>query len=590
MFVRFVSLVLVLLPLFSKAQLVLDSLRVLYPEQFIEQQIDEGVANNQFDQVADGYKALSTIYFEQNKKEDALKALTKSIQYYGILDDSLNYHQGNLILTDFYLNSKLYKEALELNLKALRFFKNKEDRKAQLSISKKLAEIYRLQKNVPKEYEFLKNSLQLNNSIKDTLMEIQLQIQKANWMKDHQNYEAALDAIYLAANHSKVIGQDSFLCEIYFQLGVISQLYGENQVAKKYMNRADSLYQLHSNAYINYSSYKEISDAFMELNQPKKAYAYLNTYLHRKDSLDNQNQLDAINQLIVQYQQEQQKAAIKNLQEQKVDVQVKSKLQSNIITSILVGVIAILIGLYLIIRFYQQQISAKETITIQKEEINRQRIVDLENNLKIETMQSMLAGQEAERERVAKDLHDSLGGLLSTIKLQFESVATKMTNLNKVKEYNKANIMLDEACQEVRNISNNMQPGALLKLGLVPALKDLMNRFQGDHYPDIDFQHYGLEEYRLDNTTALMLFRIIQELLNNSIKYAKADEIFVQLTRNENEIIVTVEDDGIGYDPDTAKKGMGTENINSRVNYLKGELNVHSIIDKGTSTMINIPL
>ncbi len=149
--------------------------------------------------------------------------------------------------------------------------------------------------------------------------------------------------------------------------------------------------------------------------------------------------------------------------------------------------------------------------------------------------------------------------------------------------------MLDEACQEVRNISNNMQPGALLKLGLVPALKDLINRFQGDHYPDVDFQAYGMEE-KLENTTALMVFRIIQELLNNSIKYAKADEVLVQLTKNEEELIVMVEDDGIGYDAEKVKKGMGTENINSRVNYLKGEINIHSTIGEGTSTMINIPL
>ena len=136
-----------------------------------------------------------------------------------------------------------------------------------------------------------------------------------------------------------------------------------------------------------------------------------------------------------------------------------------------------------------------------------------------------------------------------------------------------------------------MQPGALMKLGLVPAIKDLTNRFQDDHYPDIDFQHYGLNK-NLDTTMALMVFRIIQELLNNSIKYAKAGEILIQLTRNveEKELIVMVEDDGVGYDIEQVKKGMGTENINSRVNYLKGDLSVHSVIGKGTSTMINIPL
>jgi len=209
--------------------------------------------------------------------------------------------------------------------------------------------------------------------------------------------------------------------------------------------------------------------------------------------------------------------------------------------------------------------------------------------MKIESMHAMIEGQEAERERVAKDLHDSLGGLLSTVKLQFDSLENKLDGVSKFKNYQNANRLLDTACQEVRDIARNMQPSSLLNLGLVAAVRDLINRIDDPDQRTIDFQHYGLEN-KLENTVALTVYRLVQELLNNSIKHSKAKEILIQLTREENEFIIMVEDDGVGFDVEGVKKGMGTENILSRVNYLKGDLSVHSEKEKGTTTLITVPL
>jgi len=179
--------------------------------------------------------------------------------------------------------------------------------------------------------------------------------------------------------------------------------------------------------------------------------------------------------------------------------------------------------------------------------------------------------------------------LLSTVKLQFDSLENKMDGISDIKNYKNANRLLDTACQEVRDIARNMQPSALLNLGLVAAVRDLINRIDDPDQRTIDFQHYGLEE-KLENTTALTVYRLVQELMNNSIKHSRASEILIQLTREENEFIIMVEDDGIGFDVDGVKKGMGTENILSRVNYLKGDFDVHSEKGTGTTTLITVPL
>ena len=211
----------------------------------------------------------------------------------------------------------------------------------------------------------------------------------------------------------------------------------------------------------------------------------------------------------------------------------------------------------------------------------------LEDELQINSMQSMIAGQEVERERIAKDLHDSLGGLLSTIKLQVERIRLGEGGAGRSPEVNKATDLLDVAVSEVRTISQDLQPGALKRLGLVPAINDLVNRYQSSSGPEISFQHYGIPTV-LDQNLALSIYRIVQEILNNAIKHAEASEIFVQLNREEDSIVIHIEDDGKGFDPDKKYESMGLENIRSRVNYLRGSLEIDSREGIGTSFIIHI--
>ena len=254
-----------------------------------------------------------------------------------------------------------------------------------------------------------------------------------------------------------------------------------------------------------------------------------------------------------------------------------------------VGLCAVLLAMFFIVRDYRHRLHTNRVIGAQNEELNRRRIRELEDNLKIESMQGMLAGQESERQRIAQDLHDSVGGLLAAAKIHLEGLLGKKTPLSDTEGLSKLRNLLDETVSETRHIARNMQPSALLEFGLVTALRDLTGRVRGQGAPSITFEHIG-DFNGIDQTIALNCYRIVQELLQNSLKHAQAQEILVQVTQTDHQVALLVEDDGKGFDSDQVRKGMGTDNIARRVQFLKGDMSVHAEAGKGVSVLVTVPL
>ncbi len=212
----------------------------------------------------------------------------------------------------------------------------------------------------------------------------------------------------------------------------------------------------------------------------------------------------------------------------------------------------------------------------------------MEERARLVAMQSMLEGQEAERLRMAKDLHDGLGGLLSTIKSHFSIINNDVSDNQAV--YSKTSELIDEACIEVRRISHNMMPHALTLSGIEGALEDLAAniRSQGINCKlEVKTNLQGLSESRIT-----MIYRIIQELAQNAIKHSSGTEIFIQLLKNEEHIFITVEDNGKGFDMNKIKlsDGLGMSSVQSRVQFLTGKLLYDSVINTGTTVNIEIPI
>lgn len=224
----------------------------------------------------------------------------------------------------------------------------------------------------------------------------------------------------------------------------------------------------------------------------------------------------------------------------------------------------------------------------QREKLHNLAIDQERQHAKISMLTALLDGQEQERARIARDLHDGLGGLLSGTKLQLSHLKDK-ASLEVQEKMQKGISQLDMAVDELRRVAHNLTPDLLQKFGLQEALNDYASRMCNEQLDiDVQFLHYTNS---LTPDQQLLIYRIIQELVNNAIKHADPSQIIIQLVEEDQQFNITVEDDGKGFDYDLSNlnKSAGLQNIKSRVEFLKGSFQVHSETGQGSSFEIYIP-
>jgi len=219
----------------------------------------------------------------------------------------------------------------------------------------------------------------------------------------------------------------------------------------------------------------------------------------------------------------------------------------------------------------------------QRTKAHRNQMTVLENEKRLLATQQLLRGQEEERNRFAKDLHDGLGGMLSGIKLQLGAMKGNLImSEDQAKVFGTALDRLDESIREMRRVAHNLMPEALLRLGLRQAVADYCDTMAGMADVRINAELHGLEE-RMDESTEVVVYRVVQELINNAIKHSGATEILVQLIRRDDLLSITVEDNGRGFDPSAHPAGSGLRNIRSRLEYLQGHMDIQSTPGSGSS-------
>jgi signal transduction histidine kinase len=268
---------------------------------------------------------------------------------------------------------------------------------------------------------------------------------------------------------------------------------------------------------------------------------------------------------------------------------VENRRKTILIYSLLIGLILVSLLFFAIIKVKRHKQLSK--LAEQNSLIESQKVEELLKKQELKSMNAMMIGQEEERKRIARDLHDRLGSMLAMVKNHFKSVETSIDNLKdtNTKLYKKANKLLDEACEEVRKISQDMASGVLTKFGLTAALEDLKNTLEESKQLEVEFVSHGLNN-RLPLELEITIYRIIQELISNILKHAKASEITIQLLKGKNGLNIIAEDNGIGFEISEAKLGMGLKNIEARIDGLNGELKIDSTLRKGTTITVDIPL
>lgn len=314
-------------------------------------------------------------------------------------------------------------------------------------------------------------------------------------------------------------------------------------------------------------AYEQMAKAYRLSGHFDSAFVYQQKFYDLRDSLANENNARAVLQAESNLQLEKQKRS--------QDLAIANqKMWRNII-------IAVAILAFLILAFFYYRYRLKQKNYYQQQLMRQQN----------ELFNAVSVAQEQERKRIAQDLHDSLGSVLSAARLKLGALKDTYPGIEARDHLISSMQLIDEASSELRNISHNIMPATLSKLGLVPALRNLAETISSMGLLQVNFIHYGLTE-RLNEQLELSIYRIILELINNTVKHSGADQLTIQIIGHPDHINLSAEDNGHGFDFShemEAKKGIGLANIMSRVDYLKGEINVDSHPGSGTSVIIDLP-
>jgi signal transduction histidine kinase len=394
-----------------------------------------------------------------------------------------------------------------------------------------------------------------------------------------------------ATTHHKAAYEYAIKWDDPYYLAEETNEIGRDYLDAKNFDSAEKYFQHSLNVAMQYNYKPKILltlSNLSELEEAKgniaRAYEYKSRQAKFADSLVKEQNHYRILLMDEEYEAEKKSNEILQLQKDK-QIQALSLRQKSILNYILIGSIA---GLLLVSFLGYRNIRHRQKLNRQQAEMHLQTIRELEKDKQLLTVDSMLKGQEEERSRLAKDLHDGLGGLLSGVKYSLINMKENLIiTPDNMAVFERSLDMIDASIRELRRVAHNMMPEMLTRFGLDEAVKEYCSTINATGIVQVKYQSLGMDT-RLDGSIEIIIYRILQELLNNIIKHSNASEAFVQLIRDGNRLNIVVEDNGKGFDTSIleSSKGAGWANIRFRVEYLKGELDIHSVPGKGT--LVNI--
>ena len=377
-------------------------------------------------------------------------------------------------------------------------------------------------------------------------------------------------------NYLKALAGDN-IAQLYFKTGNFNQI-------EKYAKEANVIGKQLKNYKVVASTYDVLKKNASRQGDYKNSLMYAEQNKIYADSATNQETQKVALSLESKYQNQKKEREIAVLTIANTQNELEVVRRNRLLVAGGISASAALIILGLLYRNSRQ----KHLLAEKEKNYQQEQIKFLERQQQVVSLQSMINGQETERTRIAKDLHDGLGGLFSTVKMYFSTLQHDTPALKENDLFQKSYSIVDTASVEVRRIAHNMMPEVLMKLGLTNAVKDLCDNISAGKLLAVSLELHGMNK-RLNPTTEIMLFRIIQELLNNIIKHAQATEAIIQFIRENERLSVVVEDNGRGFATQEAdeQNHAGIATIQSRVNYLNGKMSIDSQKNVGTTVMMD---
>ena len=464
-------------------------------------------------------------------------------------------------------NQNKIKEALQNYTAAYELAMATKDKQAQAITLTELGDLAMMNKDYTASENYLLQALKLAQEIQYLELEKDANETLANLYKEKGEYEKAYTyQIKFTAISDSMLAKD--------KIKIIEDIKGKYETEKKelkiaVLSKSDSIksLQIDNQQIAIVDNLLKISNQKLDLSNADLQLKADGLIIKSKEEIILQNKLEA--------QQKEQHIALLNKEKKIKELEVTTK--NNTIIGI--GVFTLLLALsgYLFYKRKQTQQQALLQQTIFKQQ-------DI-------AMQGILEAEEKERKRIASDLHDGVGQLMSAAWLNLNAFKEQATLTSEARQlFDKSVALVDESCKEVRSVSHNMMPNALLKKGLVNAVREFIQQISNQKL-SINLQTDGLNK-PIPNHVEMVLYRVIQESVNNVVKHAAASNLDISINQEADGIDVLIEDNGRGFDSSrtTDTDGIGLSNIKNRVQYLKGTVEWNTAPGNGTLVAIHIPI
>jgi len=403
------------------------------------------------------------------------------------------------------------------------------------------------------------------------------------------NYTSALHYLNLASTAAEQLNDQVTRVFIF-------NLYGANYFYLK----------AYPKAIANYTQSYELGRELGLLNEQKKALfglyeaeqkrgnyqqalSWHEVYGQLKDSLLNSENQTQLTLLEEKYDTKQKVQEITNLHARNKTILLENALTSNQLKLSLLSIALVLVAIFFLSLFFYQRNKRQQLLLVHTQERNLERVNQLLKDQEISILETTIETQQTERKQLAKDIHDNLGSYLATLKYQHEVVKPTNDNPELLAHYSTTSKLIAAACSEVRSISHQMATGFDLQFSLIPAIHELIKRIQTTKQFDIVFDHFPAT-IELEREVALTLYKIIQELLSNTLKHAQATKVELHINQHAEEVNVLLEDNGCGFDLHATRTGIGLTNIYERIEQLNGTIELNSTPPTGTTCVIVLPL
>ncbi len=522
------------------------------------------------------YNKIGIVYQKQGDLKNALENQIEALKIYEELEQDLwiGYCLNNIAIV--HQNLENLDKSLEYHNRALYYRKKMGDEYGEAGSYGNIANVYVKQKDTLPAIEYYEKALATFRRINN---EEGISIMLSNlgniYLAKRQNNKA-LEMLNESLQIREKLGDKKGIASSLIKIGDLYTNQGKFEAASEVLYRSLNIAQEIGVMEEEVAVYLVLAKMYALQLELDSAFSYTQAYIKLKDSIYDMR----LEQQIVEVQTRYETEKIEHeneLLESQVKIKESTLKQRKTEIWLLIFVIISITGaaIFLLYRRKQKQKEALDAAVIKHNE---------------EQLEAVLDGQENERRRIARELHDGVGQTLAGIKLNWESISETMKTHEKYTNLENLSTMLDGAAGEVRTISHQMMPKELEQFGLVAALDNMLQNNFINNEIKYKFEHLGLEE-RLPTRIELSLFRISQELVSNAIKHAEAKQIDLQLLHRNNFCVLMVSDDGKGFEKGSVDScGIGLMNIESRVQSISGNLNIESKPDEGTTFTIRIPI